>query len=81
MAKGTCLCGEDLNSQGECPLGTFGGHRGNCAVCGENADLDMQRCCSIECDRTLEARPAPICGACECPIDEDGTCGCDPWDA
>lgn len=79
--KVTCFCGEDLNYDGECPLGMFGGHRGNCVICGKNAELDMLRCCSAECDRTLEARPKPVCGACECEIDEDGTCGCNPWDA
>lgn len=78
MARETCFCGEDLNDADECPLGMYGGHRGNCSICGKNADLDMMNCCSVECDQVLDARPNPKCGACECEIDEDGTCGCNP---
>ena len=47
----TCFCGEDLNDAGECWRGMFnGGHRGNCIICGKNADLDGLKCCSEECD-------------------------------
>ena len=50
----TCFCGETLNSNNECPLGAFGGHQGNCFVCGKNAELDGLRCCSAECDVVVE---------------------------
>jgi hypothetical protein len=61
----------------------------SCAGCGKefeapdciSSPLDGLDCCSIECDRIVEARPRPICKACDCAIDEDGTCGCNPWDA
>ena len=59
-----------------------------CAGCGQEfqasdsiSPLDGLDCCSVECDQVVESQPAPICGACECEIDEDGTCGCNPWDA
>lgn len=59
-----------------------------CAGCGKDflatdsiAPLDGLDCCSAECDQIVESRPAPICRACECEIDEDGTCGCNPHDA
>lgn len=81
-AASSCFCGEDLNSNGECWRGmAMGGHRGNCVICGKNEDLDGLRCCSETCDLAVEARPKPVCRACECEIDEDGTCGCNPWDA
>jgi hypothetical protein len=82
MAQSACFCGEDLNASGECWQGMIsGGHQGNCTNCGKNALLDGLRCCSVECDRAVETRPKPICRACDCEIDEDGTCGCNPWDA
>lgn len=55
MPLNQCICGEDLNYAGVCPLGMFsGGHQGNCIVCGENALLDGERCCSEECDQVAE---------------------------
>jgi hypothetical protein len=51
----TCFCGEELSPNGECWQGSvMGGHQGNCAVCGENALLDGERCCSAECDQVSE---------------------------
>ena len=29
----------------------------------------------------IQPEHKPICRACECEIDEDGTCGCNPADA
>lgn len=57
MAR-TCICGEDLNYDGVCPMGMFGGHQGNCRICGENALLDGENCCSVECDREADAQQA-----------------------
>lgn len=74
-----CFCGNDLNAAGECNQGIFGGHRGNCVVCGKNDDLDMQRCCSAECDLIMDAWPIPCdeCGLSVAPdqIHECGHCG------
>jgi hypothetical protein len=56
MANDTCFCGEELNYAGECWQGRItGGHQGNCVICGENALLDGERCCSAECDQVAEA--------------------------
>jgi predicted nucleic acid-binding Zn ribbon protein len=55
MPNDLCFCGEELNYAGECWQGTLtGGHQGNCIVCGENALLDGERCCSAECDQVAE---------------------------
>jgi len=52
---------------------------GNCVVCGKNDDLDMQRCCSAECDLIMDAWPIPCdeCGLSVAPdqIHECGHCG------
>jgi hypothetical protein len=57
----TCFCGEDLNSNGECWRGMItGGHRGNCVVCGKNADLDGLRCCSEACDEIADTNAEQI---------------------
>jgi hypothetical protein len=58
MAR-TCVCGEDLDDFGRCWRGSiFGGHQGNCSICGENALLDGLCCCSARCDRIAEMRAA-----------------------
>lgn len=69
MARQTCICGEDLNYEGECWQGSImGGHQSNCVECGKNALLDGMRCCSAECDIAYEEKNP---GCCDGPGDDE----------